>query len=78
LADVIALARPRLTADFASSGNGTVQHLCLEISAHDRHQDHHHIPYRGGGPALNDVMGGQREILLLQRLRVIGQVRPAP
>jgi tripartite-type tricarboxylate transporter receptor subunit TctC len=60
VADVIALAKAAPDGiDFASSGNGTVQHLSLEMFRHMTGTKINHIPYRGGGPALNDVMGGQ-------------------
>src|SRR5262245_60218389 len=60
IADVIALAKATPGGiDFASSGNGTVQHLCLELFRHMTGTQINHIPYRGGGLALNDVIGGQ-------------------
>lgn len=60
VADVIALAKAAPDGlDFASSGNGTVQHLSLEMFRHATGTKINHIPYRGGGPALNDVIGGQ-------------------
>jgi tripartite-type tricarboxylate transporter receptor subunit TctC len=59
-ADVIATAkRTPGGLDFASSGNGTLQHLCLEMLKHMAAAPINHVPYRGGGPALNDVVGGQ-------------------
>ena len=74
MADVIAL--PRRTPDgldMASSGNGTLQHLCLEMFARQaKVLKINHVPYRGGGLALNDVMSRAGEILLLQRL-VVGR-----
>jgi tripartite-type tricarboxylate transporter receptor subunit TctC len=45
--------------DFASSGNGTLQHLCLELLKFRAKIPINHIPYRGGGLALNDVIAGQ-------------------
>src|SRR5258706_4465184 len=45
--------------DFASSGNGTLQHLCLELLKYMAKVPINHIPYRGGGDALNDVIAGQ-------------------
>jgi tripartite-type tricarboxylate transporter receptor subunit TctC len=60
VADIIALAKSSPTGlDFASSGNGTLQHLCLELFRHMTKTKINHIPYRGGGLALNDVVGGQ-------------------
>ena len=60
LADVIATANKAPGGlDFASSGNGTLQHLCLEMLKHMAKVPINHVPYRGGGPALNDLVGGQ-------------------
>ncbi len=60
VSDVIALAKASPNGlDFASSGNGTVQHLSLEMFRFATGTKINHIPYRGGGPALNDVISGQ-------------------
>jgi tripartite-type tricarboxylate transporter receptor subunit TctC len=60
LADVIATAKNTPGGlDFASSGNGTLQHLCLEMLKHMAKVPINHVPYRGGGPALNDIVSGQ-------------------
>src|SRR5215472_7109868 len=60
VADVIVLAKGTPGGlDWASSGNGTVQHLALEMFRHRAGIKLNHIPYRGGGPALNDLIGGQ-------------------
>src|SRR5262249_58716228 len=59
VADVIALANATPGGlDWASSGNGTVQHLALEMFKHRAGIKLNHIPYRGGGPVLNDLIGG--------------------
>jgi tripartite-type tricarboxylate transporter receptor subunit TctC len=44
---------------FASSGNGGAQHLAGELFRQGAGLDMVHVPYKGGGPALTDVMGGQ-------------------
>jgi tripartite-type tricarboxylate transporter receptor subunit TctC len=44
---------------FASSGNGSAQHLAGELFRQRAGLDMVHVPYKGGGPALVDVMGGQ-------------------
>ena len=60
VADVIAIAKAAPGGlDWASSGNGTVQHLSLEMFRHMTGVRLNHVPYRGGGPALNDLIGGQ-------------------
>jgi tripartite-type tricarboxylate transporter receptor subunit TctC len=53
-----AKAKPGTIA-FASSGNGSAQHLSGELFRQKAGIDITHIPYKGGGPAMNDVMGGQ-------------------
>ena len=45
--------------NFASSGNGTSQHLSGELFKGMAGVDMQHIPYKGSPPALSDVMGGQ-------------------
>jgi tripartite-type tricarboxylate transporter receptor subunit TctC len=53
LAEVIALAKARPgSLDWASSGNGSAQHLALELFTRAAGITVNHVPYRGGGPAL--------------------------
>jgi tripartite-type tricarboxylate transporter receptor subunit TctC len=54
----LAKAKPGMIA-YASSGNGSAQHLSGELFRQKAGVDITHIPYKGGGPALNDVLGGQ-------------------
>jgi tripartite-type tricarboxylate transporter receptor subunit TctC len=75
VADVIAMAKASPDGlNFASSGNGTVQHLSLEMFRHMTGTRINHIPYRGGGPALNDVMGGQVKFFFSNGSASIGHV----
>jgi tripartite-type tricarboxylate transporter receptor subunit TctC len=48
---------------FASAGNGTPQHLAGEIFNTQVNTNISHIPYRGAGPALNDLIGGQVQVM---------------
>ena len=76
VADVIALAKATPGGlDWASSGNGTVQHLALEMFRHRAGIKLNHIPYRGGGPALNDLIGGQVKFFFSNAAASIGHVR---
>ena len=76
VADVIALAKAAPDGlDFASSGNGTVQHLSLEMFRHMTGTKINHIPYRGGGPALNDIMGGQVKFFFSNGSASVGLVQ---
>jgi tripartite-type tricarboxylate transporter receptor subunit TctC len=48
---------------FASAGNGTSGHLALELFRLTTGVDVVHVPYKGGGPALAEVLGGQVQAL---------------
>ena len=49
---------------FASAGNGTTSHLAGEILKSSAGLSIVHIPYRGGGPAMTDLLGGQVDMLI--------------
>jgi tripartite-type tricarboxylate transporter receptor subunit TctC len=58
--ELIALAKAQPGAiAYASSGNGSAQHLAGELFRQKAGVDITHVPYKGGAPALNDVIGGQ-------------------
>lgn len=60
MADLTAAARKGKDAvSYASSGNGSAQHLAGALFESAAKIDMVHVPYKGGGPALNDVIGGQ-------------------
>ena len=48
---------------FASAGNGTPQHLAGEMFGKAAGVKLSHVPYRGAGPALNDLVGGQVKVM---------------
>jgi tripartite-type tricarboxylate transporter receptor subunit TctC len=74
--DVIALAKAAPGGlDWASSGNGTVQHLSLELFRMRTGVKLNHIPYRGGGPALNDLIAGQVKFFFSNGAASIGHVQ---
>ena len=76
VADVIALAKAAPDGiDMASSGNGTLQHLCLEMFRHQSGIKISHVPYRGGGLALNDVMSGQVKFFFANGSSVVGLIQ---
>ena len=59
LADVVAAAKARPgTLPYASSGNGSGAHLAMAAFAKVAGIDVVHIPYRGGGPAMTDLVAG--------------------
>lgn len=64
VAELVALAKAKPnTISFASVGNGSPGHLAGELLKLRTGTLMTHIPYRGGGPAITDVMGGQVPLL---------------
>ena len=62
LADVLAVAKAK-PLSFASTGSGTADHLSMELLALQSGVAMTHVPYKGTGPALTDVMAGHVELL---------------
>jgi tripartite-type tricarboxylate transporter receptor subunit TctC len=76
VAGVIAYAKASPDGiDMASSGNGTLQHLLLELFKRTAGIKINHIPYRGGGLAITDVMGGQVKFVFSNGSAVVGLVK---
>jgi tripartite-type tricarboxylate transporter receptor subunit TctC len=76
LAETIAYAKAQPNGiDMASSGNGTLQHLSLEMFRHVTGIKVSHVPYRGGGLALNDVMSGQVKFFFANGSSVVGLIQ---
>lgn len=59
---VLAKAKPHFY-QYASAGNGTLNHLLGEMLGSMAGIDLQHVPYKGVAPALNDVLGGQLPML---------------
>jgi tripartite-type tricarboxylate transporter receptor subunit TctC len=74
--DVVRLAKasPAKIA-YASSGNGSAQHLAGALFEDRAKVDLVHVPYRGGGPALNDVMGGQVPLFFANVASSLGNIQ---
>ena len=76
LADVLRLARDKPgKLAYASSGNGSAQHLAGALFEAMAKVEMSHIPYRGGGPALNDVMGGQVPLFFANVASSLGHIQ---
>lgn len=64
VADLIAAAKAKPnTLTFASQGNGTSAHLAGELFKSLAKVDIAHVPYRGAGPAMTDLLGGQVDMM---------------
>ena len=61
--------------NMASSGNGTPPHVAGELFKLMAGIDMVHVPYRGGAPALTDLIGGQVDVMLAVLPEVMEQIR---
>jgi tripartite-type tricarboxylate transporter receptor subunit TctC len=69
-----AKANPR-KLNMASAGNGTASHVAGELFKMMAGVDMVHVPYRGGGPALNELLGGQVQVMFPTTVSSIGYIR---
>ncbi|MEO8136556.1 MAG: tripartite tricarboxylate transporter substrate binding protein [Betaproteobacteria bacterium] len=82
IGELLALAKARPgSISYASAGNGTPVHLAAEMLKSAAGIDMVHVPYKGAGPAVTDVLGGQVPVLfavpgtVLQQINA-GKLRP--
>ena len=71
-----ARAHPQ-TITYASPGNGSTPHLAFELFERAAGVSLIHVPYKGGAPAITDVMGGHVQVLAVNALEVQPQVKAA-
>ena len=81
-ADVVAAARAKPEVlTFATIGNGSLGHLGMTLLEKTGNFSLTHVPYNGGGPAVNSALGGQVELIigsaaLLAQQITSGALRP--
>ena len=61
--------------NYASSGNGSIQHIAGELLKQVTGTQMAHIPYKGAGPAVQDLMAGQVDLFITTPASVIGQIK---
>jgi tripartite-type tricarboxylate transporter receptor subunit TctC len=59
---------------YGSAGNGSASHLAAILLAQVAGLDFAHVPYRGAGPALNDLVSGQTDFMITTMPSVMGQI----
>jgi tripartite-type tricarboxylate transporter receptor subunit TctC len=76
MAELVALAKKQPgKLNFASSGPGSLPHLAGELFKHTAKIDIVHVPYRGAAPAVNDLLGGQVQMVFLDLPVLLPQVK---
>ena len=75
-ADYVALAKAKGgQLSIASAGNGSSNHLAIELLMRQANLKLLHVPYKGSGPALTDLIGSQVESMMDQLTASIGHIR---
>ena len=76
LAELVAQAKSKPgSLTFCSAGNGTVPHLAGELFKLRAGVDIVHVPYKGGGPAIVDLVGGQVNMMFATPIEVAQHVQ---
>jgi tripartite-type tricarboxylate transporter receptor subunit TctC len=74
--DLIALARARpKQVLYGSAGSGSAPHLSMTLFSSMAKVELEHVPYKGGGPALAGLLGGEVPLMLATVPSVMGQVK---
>ena len=60
---------------YGSAGNGSASHLATVLFLQQAKIQAVHVPYRGAGPAINDLLGGQLDFMVTTVPSVLGQVQ---
>lgn len=82
LAELLAAARAKPNAvSFGTSGPGSMSHLATEMLMRQAQVKMVNVPYKGGGQAVNDLLGGQIDMMISDALPVVqfiktGRLRP--
>jgi len=75
-ADYVALAKAKDgQLSIASAGNGSSNHLAIELLMRQANLKLLHVAYKGSGPALTDLIGSQVESMMDQLTASIGHIR---
>ena len=74
--ELIALAKAKPgTLNYGSAGNGSSQHLATELLRAQTGIDVVHVPYKGGAPAVTDLLGGRLSFFITNPLEVVAHIK---
>ena len=74
--ELIALAKSKPgLLNFGSAGNGAPSHLAGEMFKGSAGVNMVHVPYKGAGPAVNDLLAGQIQVMFAPMVAVLPQVK---
>ncbi|MGE9007951.1 tripartite tricarboxylate transporter substrate-binding protein [Leptospira interrogans] len=74
-ADIVAASKKEPgSIKYASVGIGTLGHLAMTMLAKQAGVEITHVPYRGGGPAMNDVLGGHVDLIAGSAALIMAQL----
>lgn len=75
LKELMAYAKANPGLSMASSGNGSPQHMALELFKATAKVDMLHVPYKGSGPAMADLLGGQVKTMIETTPSALPQIK---
>lgn len=73
-ADLVARTKSEPGITYATPGNGTLSHLVGVVLSKENGVPMTHVPYKGAGPAINDLLGQQVDVLITSTSSVAGMI----
>jgi tripartite-type tricarboxylate transporter receptor subunit TctC len=74
--ELIALAKAKPGGvTYGSAGSGTSHHMAAELFKSMAHVDMQHVPYKGGGPMMQDLVGGQINVAFETAASAVPQIK---
>jgi tripartite-type tricarboxylate transporter receptor subunit TctC len=74
-AELIAYGREHPRAlSYGSAGSGSLPHLAMELFKQRTGADFVHVPYKGGGPMVTDIIGGQTQLTIADQANLMPHV----
>jgi tripartite-type tricarboxylate transporter receptor subunit TctC len=75
LQELLAYIKAKKDMQYASSGNGTPQHLTGELFKTTAKLDMVHVPYKGSAPAITDLLGGHVPLMFDSTVAIVPHIK---